>query len=207
LTEIAASATQGLLPWPWVPGLQALAAMFDAEALCGPPGRHTPERAGYRHGEEHGSVTPGGRRVALTRPRAADGSGALHLPPYTAFSGTELLGAMAMEKMLAGLSTRRYPVGLEPVGQQVSAEASTTSKSAVSRKCVAAPETALAKLLAADLTELDLVAWWRGGTSASTPASSLWGSTAPSTRWPWPKARPRTPHWSATFWWDCASAA
>ena len=23
---------------------------------------------------------------------------------------------MAMEKMLAGLSTRRYPVGLEPVG-------------------------------------------------------------------------------------------
>ena len=26
---------------------------------------------------------------------------------------------MAMEKMLAGLSTRRYPVGLEPVGQQV----------------------------------------------------------------------------------------
>jgi hypothetical protein len=29
------------------------------------------------------------------------------------------LGRLAMEKMLAGLSTRRYPVGLEPVGQQI----------------------------------------------------------------------------------------
>jgi putative transposase len=44
---------------------------------------------------------------------------------------------MAMERMLAGLSTRRYPVGLEPVGERVTAAASATSKSAVSRKFVA----------------------------------------------------------------------
>jgi putative transposase len=48
-----------------------------------------------------------------------------------------------MEKMLAGLSTRRYPVGLEPVGQQVDESCSATSKSAVSRKFVAMTETAL----------------------------------------------------------------
>ncbi len=35
---------------------------------------------------------------------------------YELFSSTEILGRLAMEKMLAGLSTRRYPVGLEPVG-------------------------------------------------------------------------------------------
>jgi transposase-like protein len=65
---------------------------------------------------------------------------------------------MAMERMVAGLSTRRYPVGLEPVGEQVTATASATSKSAVSRKFVAMTETALAELLAADLSGLDLVA-------------------------------------------------
>ncbi len=64
-----------------------------------------------------------------------------------------------MEKMLAGLSTRRYgQVGLEPVGEQLAATARSTSKSAVSRKFVAQTETALAELLAADLSTLDLVA-------------------------------------------------
>ncbi len=67
-------------------------------------------------------MTLGGRRVRVDRPRvrAADGSGELPLPAYELFNGTELLGRLAMEKMLAGLSTRRYgPVGLEPVGEQV----------------------------------------------------------------------------------------
>jgi len=62
-----------------------------------------------------------------------------------------------MERMLAGLSTRRYPVGLEPVGQRTEQIAVSTSKSAVSRRFVAATETALAELLAADLSSVDLV--------------------------------------------------
>ena len=60
--------------------------------------------------------------------------------------------------MLAGLSTRRYPVGLEPVGAKVAEQAASTSKSAVSRRFVAATETALAELLAAGLSGLDLMA-------------------------------------------------
>jgi putative transposase len=60
--------------------------------------------------------------------------------------------------MLAKLSTRRYQAGLEPVGSQVERTANSTSKSAVSRRFVAATEQALAELLAADLSELDLVA-------------------------------------------------
>jgi transposase-like protein len=90
--------------------------------------------------------------------RATDGSGELPVPSYELFASTELLGAMAMERMLAGLSTRRYGVGLEPVGEQVTATARSMSKSAVSRKFVAATETALAELLAADLSGVDLVA-------------------------------------------------
>jgi transposase-like protein len=82
----------------------------------------------------------------------------LSVPSYELFTSTEILGRMALEKMLAGLSTRRYQVGLEPVGQQVSETSSATSKSAVSRRFVAMTETALAELLSADLSGLDLVA-------------------------------------------------
>ena len=72
------------------------------------------------------------------------------MPTYELFSSTEILGRMALERMLAGLSTRRYQIGLEPVGQQVSEVATATSRSAVSRKFVAQTETALAELLNAD---------------------------------------------------------
>jgi putative transposase len=68
------------------------------------------------------------------RVRAADGSGELPIPSYELFTSTEILGKMAMEKMLAGLSTRRYPVGLEPVGPSITETSTATSKSGVSRR-------------------------------------------------------------------------
>lgn len=165
MAQIAGNVSEGLLALAVGAGLQVMAAMMDADvtALAGPKGRHDPDRRAVRHGREVGSVTLGGRRVAVTRPRvrAADGSGELEVPAYELFSSTELLGRLAMEKMLAGLSTRRYPVGLEPVGQGVGA--ASTSKSAVSRRFVATTETALAELLSADLSGLDLVAFMVDG--------------------------------------------
>jgi len=162
LTEMVRSAKEGLLAFAVGTGLQVMQTIMDEQvtALCGPAGKHNQERLGYRHGREAGSVTLGGRRIPIERPRvrAADHSRELAVPAYALFAGTELLGAMAMERMLAGLSTRRYQVGLEPVGRTVAAEASATSRSAVSRKFVQATEHALAELLAAPLGELDLVA-------------------------------------------------
>lgn len=167
MAEIAGSVKEGLLALAVGTGLQVMAAIFDEDAtvLCGPDGQHNPDRAGYRHGTGAGSVTLGGRRIAVTRPRvrAADGSGELHLPSYDLFSSTEVLGKMALEKMLAGLSSRRYAVGLEPVGKAATDPATATSKSAVSRRFVAATETALAELMSADLSGLDLVAFMVDG--------------------------------------------
>ena len=82
---------------------------------------------------------------------------------YEAFTSTELLGRKAMEQMLAGLSTRRYHVGLEPIGEQVAEKATSTSKSAISRRFVRATEHALADLMNADLSGLDLVAFMVDG--------------------------------------------
>jgi putative transposase len=162
LTELAGELREGLLALAVGTGLQVMAAMMEADVTvaCGPKGRHDPERTATRHGHGGGSVTLGGRRVPVSRPRmrALDGSGELAVPAYELFAGTEILGRMAMERMLAGLSTRRYPVGLEPVGERTEQAATATSKSAVSRRFVTATETALAGLLAADLSSLDLVA-------------------------------------------------
>jgi transposase-like protein len=161
LAELAGEVQEGLLALAVGAGLQVMAAMMEADvtAACGPKGRHDPARTATRHGYEAGSVSLGGRRVPVRRPRmrATDGSGELPVACYELFSGTEVLGRMAMERMLAGLSTRRYPVGLEPVGARVEQVAVSTSKSAVSRRFVAATETALAQLLAQDLSTLDLV--------------------------------------------------
>jgi putative transposase len=167
MAEIAESAKEGLLALAVSTGLQVMTAMFeeDVTALCGPESKHNGDRAGYRHGSEAGSVTLGGRRIPVTRPRvrAADGSAELHLPSYDLFSSTEVLGRLAMERMLAGLSSRRYERGLEPAGQQVEQAASATSKSAVSRRFVAATETALTELMTRRLDGLDLVAFMVDG--------------------------------------------
>ncbi len=138
MAEIAADAREGLLALAVGAGLQVMQALFEADvtAVCGPRGRHDPQRVALRHGCGPGSVTLGGRRVAVSRPRmrAADGSGELPVACYELFTGTEVLGRMALERMLGGLSTRRYG------------------------RFVAAIETALAELLARPLHQLALVA-------------------------------------------------
>jgi len=162
MTNLADELREGLLALAVGTGLQVMDAILEESvtALCGPKGRHDPERTAVRHGHEDGSVALGGRKVPVRRPRvrSSDGASELVLPAYEHFSSTELLGRMAMEKMLAKLSTRRYSVGLEPVGVAVEARSSGKSRSAVSRRFVERTESALAELMAAPLTELDLVA-------------------------------------------------
>jgi putative transposase len=162
VAELAGAAREGLLALAVGTGLGVLASLLDADVdrLVGPKGRHQPDRAAVRHGSQPGKVTLGGRRIGVDRPRvrSADGARELPLPTWAAFASTELLDQLTLERMLAKLSTRRYQHGLEPVGSQVEHTATGTSKSAVSRRFVAATEHALAELLAQDLSGLDLVA-------------------------------------------------
>ena len=79
MDEIAADVREGLLALAVGAGLQVMAQLMEADvtAACGPRGKHDPARTATRHGTEAGSVTLGGRRVPVTRPRvrAVDGSG------------------------------------------------------------------------------------------------------------------------------------
>ena len=162
MADLAGAMREGLLALAVGAGLQVMQALMDESvtALAGPKGRHDPNRTAVRHGDENGSVTLGGRRVAVRRPRvrSADHKTELAVPAYDLFTSTELLGELALEKMMAKLSTRRYTAGLEPVGTAVANAASATSRSAVSRRFVAMTERALDEMMRSDLSTLDLVA-------------------------------------------------
>ncbi len=162
LGELAGAVKDGLLAFSVGVGLEVVHLLMeeDVTVLAGVKGRHDPARRAVRHGYEDGSVTLGGRRVPVRRPRVrtADHTAELPVATYEQFARTELLGAMALERMLAGLSARDYRVGLEPVGGAVTERARATSRSAVSRRFVARTQTALAELLASVLSGIDPVA-------------------------------------------------
>jgi putative transposase len=162
MAELTGAVKEGLLALAVGAGLQVMQVLMDESvtALAGPKGTHDAERAAVRHGTEAGSVVLGGRQVPMRRPRVrtADKTAEVAVPAYELFSNTELLGELALERMLAKLSTRRYAAGLEPVGTAVEAAARSTSRSAVSRRFVQMTERALDEMTHADLCELDLVA-------------------------------------------------
>ncbi len=121
----------------------------EVDGLAGPRGRHRADRVAYRHGSEAGTVTLGGRRLRVERPRvrSADGAAELPLATYEAARASDLLADGIVARMLAGLSTRDYPVGLEPVGEAIEEAAVSTSHAAVSRRFLAATAERLAELL------------------------------------------------------------
>ena len=132
-------------------------------------------------------MTLGGRRVPVTRPRmrAIDGSGELPVASYELFSDTEVLGRMALERMLAGLSTRRYGVGLEPVGART--EQAATARP--SRRCRGGSSPRPRPRWPSCWPPICRSwIWWRswstGCTSASTPAWSRSGIDIDGTKHP-----------------------
>jgi putative transposase len=159
MTDIAGAAREGLLAMSVAAGMAVMQAMFEAEIVetCGPKGKHNRGRAAVRHGSGKGSVTLGGRRVAVARPRARTLDGhEVPLANYAHFAADDLLTEVVVERMLAGVATRRHARTAEPVGSQVDQEAKSTSRSAISRRFVRQTETALAELMSRDLSGLDI---------------------------------------------------
>ena len=130
----------------------------ELSEVVGPKGRHDPDRAAHRHGHEVGSVTLGGRRVPVSRPRArsADGRAEVALATYAHFADRDPLTAVVLERMLAGVSTRRFARIGEPVGEEIEHEARSKSKSVVSREFVARTRETLSELMDCRLDDVRL---------------------------------------------------
>jgi putative transposase len=158
LARFAEHMREGLLAASTAVGLDVMAELMAAEVtdLAGPKGKHNPARVAKRHGGQDGTVTLGGRRVPVRRPRVrtvGDHEYELSLESYETFTSADLLADGVVARMLGGLSTRGYPVGLEPVGSRVEQTAVGTSRSAVSRRFVTATAERLEQLLHRPLGE------------------------------------------------------
>jgi transposase-like protein len=130
----------------------------EVEEVVGLKGKWNRERTAVRHGREDGAVTLGGRRVAVKRPRvrSADRESEVSLSTYEHFADRDQLEEVVLERMLAGVSTRKYRRAQEPVGEPVETGARSTSKSAVSRTFVQRTRDLLWKLMNRPLADLRL---------------------------------------------------
>ena len=160
LGQLVGAAKEGLLSLSVAVGLGVLSSMMEEEVdeVVGPKGKWNRERTAVRHGHEDGEVTLGGRRVEVRRPRmrSAEGEHEVPLQTYEHFADRDPMSRVVLERMLAGVSTRRYRRTQEPVGEQVEVRARSTSKSAVSRTFVERTRTALAELMSRQLADLRL---------------------------------------------------
>jgi transposase-like protein len=160
LGQLVGSAKEGLLALSVGVGLGVLAELLEEEVIevVGAKGKHDPERTAVRHGHESGEVTLGGRRVTVDRPRvrSADGREEVRLATYEHFADRDRFSRVVLERMLAGVSTRRYRRTQEPVGSEVEQAARSTSKSSVSRTFIERTRVALSELMSRRLDDVRL---------------------------------------------------
>src|SRR5438128_9073485 len=160
LGELVGAAKEGLLALSVGVGLSVVHELMelDVDEVVGPKGKWNPDRTAKRHGHENGSMTLGGRRVQVSRPRMRSSEHEHELPvqTYKYFADRAPLTRAVMDRMLAGVSTRRFAGVGEPVGREVEQSSSATSKTAVCDMFIARTRTALSELMSRRLEDVRL---------------------------------------------------
>jgi putative transposase len=133
MAEVAGAMKEGLLAFATSAGLVVMQQLLAEEltAIVGPKhARLEGARVGNWHGTTHGQVVLGSQKVTVERPRGrwVEG-GEVVLASWECFASEDLLRQVVVERMLAGVATRRHVDVAEPLGVTGTA----TSKSAVSR--------------------------------------------------------------------------
>ena len=160
LGELVGAAREGLLALSVGVGLGVVHELMELEVdeVVGPKGKHNPDRVAVRHGHDDGSMTLGGRRVQVRRPRMrmADDAHELPVDSYEYFADRDPLTRAVMDRMLAGVSTRKFEQVGGPVGDEVEASSSSTSKTSVSEMFIERTRTALGELMSRRLDDVRL---------------------------------------------------
>jgi putative transposase len=139
-------------------GMAMLAAMLedDRAKLCGPRYIHDARRFATRAGYTNGELALGGRRVSVRKPRVRNAEGEVPLPTWEHFADADPLTPRAVEQMVLGVSTRNYGRSIEAAPNGF--ETRGTSKSAVSRRFVAATQATFTSMMSRDLSAIALCA-------------------------------------------------
>ena len=160
LGELVGAAREGLLALSVGVGLRVVHELMEAEVteVVGSKGKWNAGRTAVRHGHEDGSMTLGGRRVPVRRPRIRSVEDERELPvvTYEYFAERDPLQRAVMDRMLAGVSTRKFDKVGEPVGEEVERTATSTGKSTVSELFIEKTRTALGELMARRLDDVRL---------------------------------------------------
>jgi putative transposase len=160
LGELVGAAREGLLALSVGVGLGVVHELMELEVdeVVGAKGKHDRDRVAVRHGHDDGSMTLGGRRVPVRRPRmrSADDEHELPVATYQYFADRDPLTRAVMDRMLAGVSTRKFAEVGEPVGAAVENSSSATSKSTVSELFIERTRTALGELMGRRLDDVRL---------------------------------------------------
>ena len=160
LGELVGAAREGLLALSVGVGLGVVHELMELEVqeVVGPKGKHDPDRLAKRHGHENGSMTLGGRRVPVNRPRVRTVNDEHELPvaTYEYFADRDPLTRAVMDRMLAGVSTRKFEQVGESVGADVEQSSSSTSKTSVSEMFIERTRTALSELMGRRLEDVRL---------------------------------------------------
>ena len=160
LGELVGAAREGLLALSVGVGLGVVYELMELEVdeVVGTKGRHNADRVAKRHGHEDGSMTLGGRRVRVRRPRmrTADDERELLVESYQYFADRDPLTRAVMDRMLAGVSTRKFARVGEPVGGEVEQASTSTGKTAVSEMFIERTRSALGELMSRRLEDVRL---------------------------------------------------
>ena len=97
---------------------------MDAEVtdLAGPKGKHNPASTAKRHGSEHGTVTLGGRRVGVRRPRVRTVQwNGVAVRLSSAMKAMTLATRSSTERNSPRLSSRRARIehGVPPISRRI----------------------------------------------------------------------------------------
>ena len=153
MADVAATMREGLLAFATSAGLVVMQQMLAEELTAIVGAKHAKlgsDRVGNWHGTTTGQVVLGSQKVTVDGRGAATSTAAKSsLATWETVRSEDLLRQVVVERMLAGVATRRHVDVTEPVGP-VGGKA--TSKSAVSRRFKAATEAAMSELLARDLS-------------------------------------------------------
>jgi transposase-like protein len=159
LGELVGAAREGLLALSVGVGLGVVRELMELEVdeVVGAKGKHNPGRVAVRHGHEDGSMTLGGRRVRVRRPRMrTTDERELPVESYEYFADRDPLTRAVMDRMLAGVSTRKFVRVGEPVGSEVEQASSSTGKTTVSEMFIERTRSALGELMSRRLDDVRL---------------------------------------------------
>jgi transposase-like protein len=162
LNEVVDLIQRGLMKLAMRTFTEVAQEVMDREvtALVGPKNRADPERERVRWGSEWGFCVVGGQKVRLDRPRVRDKRHKeVPLGSYELLQRASLMEDSVWQKMMHGLTTRRYSQVIEELEQAYGIK-----KSTISDHFIEASRQRLDQLLARRLNDYPLCAMLIDGT-------------------------------------------